>query len=190
MQRLCHVQSTFSELKNIFIAAADALAEIAFVTDDALREAENFFHERIPLTRAMGVKVVSLDQSGFAIEAPVALNFNHLHTAFGGSVNAVATLAGYGFLWLQLREQAAHVVVAESSIRFLRGIRETIRGVCAPPTEPEFAAFKKSLREKGKARITLAVVVEEHGAVAAEFHGTFVAFSDSSAATAPRSPAP
>ncbi len=81
------------------------------MNDDLLRQAENFFHEKIPLTRAMDVRVVTDDEHGFAVEAPVGPNRNHLHTAFGGSINAVATLAGYGFLWLQLRDHA-HVVIA------------------------------------------------------------------------------
>ena len=78
----------------------------------------------------MGLRVVAHGASGFVVEAPVALNSNHLRTAFGGSINAVATLAAYGFLWLELNDAAAHVVVAESSIRFLRPVRETIRAIC------------------------------------------------------------
>ena len=74
--------------------------------EQALRATENFFHDKIPLTRAMGIRVVADDRHRFAIEAPVGLNHNHLQTAFGGSINAVATLAGYGFLWLEVRETA------------------------------------------------------------------------------------
>ena len=85
--------------------------------DQPLLETEKYFHEQIPITRAMGVRVVAHDENGFVIEAPVALNSNHLRTAFGGSINAIATLAAYGLLWLELREQDAHVVVAESSIQ-------------------------------------------------------------------------
>src|SRR2546423_4037907 len=94
---------------------------------------EQFLHEQIPITRAMGLRVVGNDENGFTVEAPVALNSNHLRTAFGGSINAVATLAGYGFLWMELNDAAAHVVVAESSIKFLRPVRETIRATCLRP---------------------------------------------------------
>jgi thioesterase domain-containing protein len=90
-------------------------------------QVEKYLHEQIPITRAMGLRVAASDESGFVLEAPVALNSNHLRTAFGGSINVVATLAAYGFLWLELNDAAAHVVVAESSIRFLRPVRETIR---------------------------------------------------------------
>jgi thioesterase domain-containing protein len=143
--------------------------------EGALRRAEEFFHREIPITRAMGLRVVANDESGFAVEAPVALNSNHLRTAFGGSINAVATLAAYGLLWLELNDAAAHVVVAESSIRFLRPVRETIRAVCSWPSPDELEAFKAQLAAKGKARIELRVNVVEAGQTAAEFEGIFVA---------------
>jgi thioesterase domain-containing protein len=140
-----------------------------------LRDAEKFFHEQIPITRAMGLRVIANDESGFAVEAPVALNSNHLRTAFGGSINAVATLAAYGFLWMELNEAAAHVVIAESSIQFLRPVRETIRATCVRPGAESLATFQDEFREKRKARIKLRVAVTEAGETAAEFEGLFVA---------------
>jgi thioesterase domain-containing protein len=140
-----------------------------------LRTAEKYFHEQIPITRAMGVRVVANDENGFVIEAPVALNSNHLRTAFGGSINAVATLAAYGFLWLELNDASVHVVVAESSIRFLRPVRETIRAICRRPAAEELGAFRSHFATKRKARIALRVNVIETGETAAEFAGVFVA---------------
>ncbi len=142
---------------------------------DALGEAEKFLHERIPLTRAMGVRVAPSAEDGFAIEAPVSANSNHLATAFGGSINAVATLAAYALLWLELRDPRIELVVAESSIRFLAPVREMIRAICAPPAPDIMAAFKSALLRNGKGRIALLVTVEENGVAAARFTGTFVA---------------
>lgn len=139
-----------------------------------LSEAEAFFRDKIPLTRAMQVRVVP-HADGFAVEAPVAPNHNHLQTAFGGSINAIATLAAYGFVWLELRDSAAEVVVAESSIKFRAPILETICAICTAPAPAELASFKATFAAKGKARLSLKVRVEENGAVAAEFAGTFVA---------------
>lgn len=125
----------------------------------------------------MGVRVVSNDDNGVAIEAPVALNSNHLRTAFGGSINAVATLAAYGLLWLDLHDPGVHVVVAESSIRFLRPVRTMIRAVCQRPDPDEWQAFQTKFKSAKKARINLRVEVVEAGETAAEFEGTFVARS-------------
>jgi thioesterase domain-containing protein len=140
-------------------------------------DAEKYFHEQIPITRAMGVRVVARDENGFAIEAPVALNSNHLRTAFGGSINAVATLAAYGFLWMELDDPAAHVVVAESSIRFLRPVRTMIRAICHLPEPAEWKLLRAKFESTGKARINLRVHVVEEEQTAAEFEGTFVARS-------------
>jgi|SRR5947209_8581215 len=140
-----------------------------------LIEAEKFLHEQIPITRAMGLRVVANDENGFVVEAPVALNSNHLRTAFGGSINAVATLAAYGFLWLELNEAAVHVVVAKSSIEFLRPVHETIRATCPRPDANVLTEFRRHFGEQGKARITLRVKVTESGETAAEFEGRFVA---------------
>ena len=113
------------------------------------------------------------DDDQFIVEAPVALNSNHLRTAFGGSINAMATLAAYGCLWLELNEPAFHVVVAESSIRFLRPVREAIRATCPRPDREAWKAFRLRLDEKGKAHIILRVSVAEES-LAATFEGTFV----------------
>ena len=145
--------------------------------NDLLAAAEQFLHEQIPLTRAMGLRIAANDANGFTVEAPVALNSNHLRTAFGGSINAVATLAAYGLLWVELRAPGVHVVVAEGSIRFLRPVREMIRAVCARPSPNEWQAFRTEFESAGKARIKLSVKVVEAEQIAAEFEGTFVARS-------------
>ena len=146
---------------------------------EQLRAAEEFLLRRIPLTRAMGVRVLGNDAGGFVIEAPVAPNSNHLGTAFGGSINALATLAGYGLLWMEIKELAADIVIRESSIRFLHPIRNVIHAICARPAADELRAFRETLRAKGKARITLRVRVEEAKRVVAELEGTFVALRTS-----------
>lgn len=124
----------------------------------------------------MGVRIVAGERSGFAISAPVPQNSNHLRTAFGGSINAVAVLAAYSFLWLELRDQGMEVVIRESSIRFLRPIRETIRAVCLRPDPAKLEKFRDELRTNGKARIALQVSVEEKAILAAKLDGVFVAF--------------
>jgi thioesterase domain-containing protein len=155
-----------------------ALRQSPIVIDaTALREAEQYLHAQIPITRAMGVRVVSHDENGFILEAPVALNSNHLRTAFGGSINALATLAAYGLLWIELRESAAHIVIVESSIQFLRPVRETIHAICLRPSPVEWTAFQTRFAEKGKARVTVRVNVVEEGKTAAEFEGIFIARS-------------
>jgi thioesterase domain-containing protein len=143
--------------------------------DAFLRTTRQFFHERIPITREMGVEVESFDDSGLVLTAPLAANHNHLGTAFGGSLAALATLAGYGMVWLMLEDQQAHVVIKESQLRYLRPVTATLRAVCTPPGDHEWERFIATFRQRGKARIRLEVVIFEAGQPCVEFNGTFVA---------------
>lgn len=138
------------------------------------QETEAFLHHHIPLTRTMGLRVLECAENNFVCEAPVALNHNHLQTAFGGSINAVATLAAYGLLWMQLRGFEAHIVVAASAIKFLRPVREIIHARCVAPAG-DLETFRTLFAEKRRARISLRVQVRENGVTAAEFQGAFVA---------------
>jgi thioesterase domain-containing protein len=139
------------------------------------RQIEELFHAQIPITRAMAVRVAAYDDQQLIVTAPLAPNHNHLGTAFGGSLNAIATLAGYGLVWLELRDTACHVVIRESSIFFLAPVRSEIRAVCRRPDEATLAAFHRDFARKGKARLRLEVTIEEAGEIAVKFAGTFVA---------------
>ena len=144
-------------------------------SEQELRDTERFFHEMIPLARAMGVRVEAYDGHQLILTAPLAANHNHLGTAFGGSLSAVATLAGYGLLWLELNDRTAHVLIRESTISYRRPVRTEIRAICRRPEETTVAAFKAEFALKGKGRIRLEVSVEEDGLTAVQFSGTFVA---------------
>ncbi|MEO7098821.1 MAG: YiiD C-terminal domain-containing protein [Luteolibacter sp.] len=146
------------------------------VSDDPfLREIENFLYEQIPITRAMGVQVAACDETGFVLIAPLEVNHNHLGTAFGGSLSAIATLAGYGLLWIQLEDRSAHIVIKNSSIRYHRPVRGAIRAICKTPDAATLTAFKTCFQKKGKARIPLQVTIEENDQVCVEFEGVYVA---------------
>ena len=111
---------------------------------------ERFLHEKIPLTAAMGVHVEECDDSRLVLTAPLEPNRNHLGTAFGGSLHAIATLAGYSLLWWILREPQAHIVIRESTIRYNKAVEGTLRAVCLAPTTGEMSRFRESLEKKGR----------------------------------------
>ena len=142
---------------------------------DLLRKTEGYFHEKIPLTRAMGVTVESYDDEKLVLTAPLEANHNHLGTAFGGSLSTMATLAGYGLLWLELGDEESHVVVKSSSIQYRHPVRGTIRAICKRLPPADLAAFRAKYERTGKAGIELAVTIEDGGRVCVDFQGLFVA---------------
>lgn len=144
-------------------------------SESVLRETEQFFHEQIPLTRAMGVRVESYDGEQLILTAPLDRNHNHLGTAFGGSLSVMATLAGYGLIWLELGDRQCHLVIRDSSMNYHRPVKNDIRAICRRPEGQLLTAFKEQFLKKGKARIRLEVTIEEAGEKAVDFSGTYVA---------------
>lgn len=141
---------------------------------------ETLDHE-IPLARAIGLAVARYDVAGLALRAPLAPNTNHKSTAFAGSLNAVATLAGWGFVWLVLRERGLRgtVVIHESAIQYRLPVRDDFVALCRAPQPEQLDAFVAALRRRGKARLALAVEIrdgDERTAVA--FTGSYVALLD------------
>src|SRR4051812_27285912 len=106
-----------------------------------VQQIQELLHGKIPITRAMGVRVVEYDGERLILSAPLELNVNHLGTAFGGSLNALAVLSGYGLLWLVLREADCHIVIRESSISYERPVRGEIIAICVCPEAEALAEF-------------------------------------------------
>jgi len=143
--------------------------------EDIRREATLYFHNQIPITREMGVEVDSYRDGTLVLSAPLEPNHNHLGTAFGGSLGAISTLAGYGLLWLWLEDRGIHIVVRSSNMEYHHPVTGPIRATCKLPGEAALIAFKKRLEQKGKARLALRATIEQGGKVCVEFEGVFVA---------------
>ena len=138
-------------------------------------ETEAFLHAKIPLARAMGVRVERCDSEGLVLTAPLEPNHNHLGTAFGGSLAALATLAGYAFLWRELRDPDAHIVIRRSELDYRHPVHDTLRATCLRPPESALNAFRNAFKRSGKARIRLEVDIGENERICLAFRGLFAA---------------
>jgi len=142
------------------------------------RGLEAFLHEKIPLTKAMGLHVAESNARRLVLEAPLDRNVNHLGTAFGGSLHALPTLACYAGLWTLLREAGidGHVVVKRSQAYYRQPVTGTLRAVCVRPPAAMVKEFIRDLQRHKKARMELEAVVEGvDGKPSVEFSGSFVA---------------
>jgi thioesterase domain-containing protein len=136
-----------------------------------------YLHEKIPLTRAMGMRVMDVG-ARLVLEAPLEPNINHLGTAFGGSLHALPTLACYAALWTLLIEAGidCHVVIKRSTADYLQPVKGSLRAVCLRPASGLQQKFLDDLRRHKKARMEMTAIVEgENGRPAVQFTGVFVA---------------
>ncbi|HEX7734101.1 MAG TPA: thioesterase domain-containing protein [Ktedonobacteraceae bacterium] len=132
-------------------------------------------HE-IPLTQHLELRVLSYNERGLTLGAPLAPNINHKRTAFAGSLNSVVTLAGWGLLWLILREEEidARVVIQDSSCNYLRPVSDDFTAFCQTPPRAEITKLVEALRKRGRARIELRVEVHNALGLAVQFTGRYV----------------
>jgi len=135
---------------------------------------ERTLHEQIPLTRAMGLTVQAYTDDALTLVAPLERNFNHKSTAFGGSLYSVAVLAGWGLLFLKLREsdKKGRIVIQESRTRYLSPVDGDIVATCRLDTG--FERFLRVFDRRGVARIDLVSTVASDGETAMDFQGRYV----------------
>ena len=144
----------------------------------APHDLEAYLHEKIPLTKAMGIRVIETGPRQLVLEAPLAPNINHLGSVFGGALHALPTLACYAALWALLVEAGVdgHVVVKKSYAHYRQPVKGTFRATCQRPPPGIASEFIDDLRRHKKARMDLeSLIPGTNGAAAVEFHGSFVA---------------
>lgn len=95
-------------------------------------ELQHTWQEQIPITEHMGIKLVKY--TGQTIETHASLNKNiNLHgSMFAGSVYSLATLTGWGLLFLQLKREAlnADIVLGDANIQYHKPLRNKPRAIC------------------------------------------------------------
>jgi thioesterase domain-containing protein len=144
--------------------------------DDLLRDLQHTLNHEIPLTRHLGLRVEQYRDGRLTLWAPITTNLNHKSTAFAGSLNSVLTLAGWGLVWLLLKEWGltGTVVIQESSCHYRRPVSNDFTASCQQPSADELARFEAQLRSRGKARIELTVEICQDEQVAVTFRGRYV----------------
>jgi thioesterase domain-containing protein len=140
-------------------------------------ELEEYLHLHIPLTAAMGVRVVSVGEAGISLAAPLAPNINHRQTAFGGSLATLAILSGWAWVQTRLRAAgiAARIVIQRETVDYLAPAIADFTAFCPSPPPAEWERFLVVFARRGKARLTLTATLTSNGVLAATFTGEFVA---------------
>lgn len=137
-------------------------------------EVENFLHENIPLTKAMGVRVVLVDDHEVRLSAPLGPNVNHLETGFGGSIAALAITTGWVCLRLRFGPPV-QIVIRDCQMKFTRPIEGDFEAVCHPPSTREWERFESRLNRKHRAKMDLEVNVFGGETQAFHLRATYVA---------------
>lgn len=142
---------------------------------------EQYLHEHIPLSQAMGVSVVSAQADAVILQAPLGPNINHRETVFGGSASALAILAAWSLLHIRLRQEGieARLVIQRNTMEYDKPIFGEFTARSSLDQTENWPRFTKMLARKGRARVTVTSMLEHAGQVVGRLDGEFVALSAS-----------
>jgi thioesterase domain-containing protein len=140
---------------------------------DALRET---LRTEMPVTQHLGIEAAGYRGGVISLRAPLLANVNHKGTAFGGSLNAIATLACWSSLWLALRERdtPGQIVIQDSTIRYLRPVTQDFSSRSGPIEPAALEKLVAAVNKRGRGRIALSSEVFDPEGVAVNFSGRYV----------------
>lgn len=139
---------------------------------------EDYLLEHIPISSAMGVRVDLASSTQIVLKAPFSNNINHKKTVFGGSLHAVATLACWSLLHVNLADLSegnVQIVIASSEVGYLAPVAFDFKAECHMPDSLNWERFIKTLQKKGKARLKLYAKIFQEGQLCVDYSGIFVA---------------
>lgn len=136
------------------------------------QELQRTWYETIPISEQMGIRLHQY--SGTTLETRASLNKNiNLHgTMFAGSIFSLATLTGWGMIYLKLKEKAlkGEIVLGDGNIHYHKPITMQPRALC----NVEFLDGKFDLLKRSKkTAIKLQVDILDGESPVAEFKGVF-----------------
>lgn len=133
--------------------------------------------ERIPLTRAMGLRVPCYDGESIEMTAPLAPNVNDKGCAFGGSMASLMTLAGWGLIELGLRAENldCDIYVGDSTVRYREPVWDELRASARFVESGALAGLIAALQARGKGNADVVCEIAGEARAAASLTARFFA---------------
>ncbi len=135
-------------------------------------ELQDTWMEQIPISGHMGIKIHKYTERTFETRASLIKNINLHGSMFAGSIYSLATLTGWGMIFLQLKQKQldGDIVLGEASIHYNKPITAKPRAVCnIESVEAKFEYLPK-LR---KCPVSLHVEILDNETSVADFYGKY-----------------
>ena len=136
------------------------------------KELQETWHERIPITEHMGIKLYQYTEKTIETRASLNKNINLHGSMFAGSIYSLATLTGWGMIFLQLKQKGleGEIVLGDANIHYHKPITMRPRAIC----NIESITTKFELLERGKkCSVLLKVDILDGEKSVADFSGQY-----------------
>lgn len=133
---------------------------------------QNTWHEKIPISEHMGIKLYQYTERTIETRASLNKNVNLHGTMFAGSIYSLATLTGWGMLFLQLKQKGlrGEIVLGDANIHYHKPVTMKPRAICN--IESVSAKFDFLLKGK-KCPASITVNIYDSDQAVAEFSGQY-----------------
>lgn len=135
------------------------------------------WHDTIPLSKAMNLQISYFDSLKLVTRCDTDFNQNLHHTMFAGSIYTLATLTGWGWVYLALQAQQekgialnGDIVLADASIRYHSPIKGLAYGQVV---QGDVSGQLDNLLQGKNARMNLTAHVYCGENIAATFKGSY-----------------
>ncbi|WOH37023.1 bifunctional GNAT family N-acetyltransferase/hotdog fold thioesterase [Thalassotalea fonticola] len=170
-QLLSQAHTLYGEVKHFTMVKQ--IKRIENCSSSWLAELKEVWHNTIPMSKHMKIHPASLVDEQFTVCANREANINLHNTMFAGSIYTLATLTGWGWVHLLLKqhELAGDIVLADADIRY----KHPLHGQPLAKTQQRLTSGKIDVLSKGRrARIQVQVDVYDGDKVVAIFNGKYV----------------
>ncbi len=146
-------------------------------------ELQSTWHSTIPMSKAMAMEISYYDQQCLLTHCDADFNKNLHNTMFAGSIYTLATLTGWGWVYLALKQAklAGDIVLAEASIKYKAPIKGVAYG-CVESSNVSGATLEQlqtRLQQGKNARVQLTANIYCGERVAAIFTGNYAVLPQS-----------
>jgi thioesterase domain-containing protein len=174
-QKLSYTNISFSHLlfgKIKHFNMEKKLAPSRSHLDDFSAELQATWHKTIPMSKAMDLAIGFYDQKRLVTTCGENFNKNLHNTMFAGSIYTLATLTGWGWVYLLMQQKnlVGNIVLADANIRY----HNPVEGIAFAKTGCLLSSGSvDDLKDKKKVKLHIEVQVMSGEKVAATFKGLY-----------------
>ncbi len=136
-------------------------------------ELQNLWYTSMPISEQMGMVIRQYTGGRLQVAAKMDANLNPHAAMFSGSIFTMATLAGWGLVWMLLKEQdlSVDIVLVDAQIRYKEPLFDNPNAVAAiEKVSGDLGRVSKN--RKGRLWLEVDVFSDDHSI--ATFHGTYL----------------
>lgn len=142
-----------------------------------IKKLEALIHKKIPMTKLMKIQLKELNNDYLHTTVPLKININDKNTAFGGSINSLATISGWclcNLLFNKSLSENINILIIKNESTFVAPITKDLNCFTELPNEKEIEVLLNKLQTKGKGSLKLHIKILEDEKLCFTFDGTYV----------------